>query len=72
MKSKITPVFTPSAAPDLVEQFDSHAETHGIEKMIGEKVVSLTTEGRCRVLATQSGKIIHARSVILAKRCFQT
>ncbi len=52
--------------PGLVEQFEQHADSHGIEKLIGEKVISLTLKDRCRIVTTESGKTLHGRTVILA------
>ncbi len=54
------------SGPDLVAQFEAHASRYGIVKLIGEKVVELTTMDRCRVVITASGKEIHGRALILA------
>lgn len=54
------------SGPDLVAQFEDHASRYGIVKLIGEKVVELTTMDRCRVIITASGKEIHGRALILA------
>jgi len=52
--------------PNLVEQFEKHADGYGITKLIGEKVTSLSLKDRCRILTTESGKEIHGRTAILA------
>jgi len=52
--------------PDLVNQFEEHADAYGIEKLIGEKITDIEIRGRCKVLSTASGQEIHARSVIMA------
>jgi alkyl hydroperoxide reductase subunit F len=54
------------AGPALVEQFETHAESYGITKLIGERVTGLSTKGRCRIVTTASGKEIHGRTAILA------
>jgi NADH-dependent peroxiredoxin subunit F len=60
------PGFQMVSGPDLVSSFNNHAEEYGIEKLIGEKVVGLRFENRCKVLKTASGREIHARALIIA------
>ncbi|MEA3277516.1 MAG: glutaredoxin 3, partial [Pseudomonadota bacterium] len=57
--------------PDLVGQFEQHAEQYGIEKLIGEQVTGIGLDGRCKVLTTASGREIRARAVILASGAFK-
>lgn len=52
--------------PDLVAQFEEHADRYGITKLIGERVTGLTIKDRCRIVTTASGKEIHGRTAILA------
>jgi len=54
------------AGPDLVTQFEAHADRYGITKLIGEKVTGLAVEDRCRIVTTASGKRLRGRTVILA------
>ncbi len=52
--------------PDLVAQFNAHADEYKIEKLIGEKVVDLRLEGRCKIVRTASGREIRGRTLIVA------
>jgi alkyl hydroperoxide reductase subunit F len=52
--------------PDLVAQFNEHADEYDIEKLIGEKVVALELDGREKILRTASGREIRGKSVIIA------
>ncbi|MCP4769761.1 MAG: glutaredoxin 3 [Gammaproteobacteria bacterium] len=52
--------------PDLVAQFNAHVDEYQIEKLIGEKVVDLRLEGRCKIVRTASGREIRGRSLIVA------
>ncbi len=52
--------------PDLVAQFEEHVNQQGIDKLIGERVNNIEIQSRCKVLKTDSGKVINARVVILA------
>ena len=52
--------------PDLVAQFNEHADEYQIEKLIGEKVVDLSLEGRCKIVHTASGREIRGKTVIVA------
>jgi len=57
--------------PDLVQQFVNHTLEYHVEKMLGERVSEITFDGRCKVLKTDSGKEIYARSVIIATGAFK-
>ena len=57
--------------PDLVQQFADHADQYGIEKLIGERVSSIRVDSRCRVIRTESGREIHASTVIVASGAFK-
>ncbi|MEW8230793.1 MAG: glutaredoxin 3 [Candidatus Thiodiazotropha endolucinida] len=52
--------------PALVSQFEEHADSYGITKLIGERVTGLSVKDRCRIVSTASGKEIHGRTAILA------
>ena len=60
------PGFQMITGPDLVAKFNDHADQYGIEKLIGEKVVSLRLEGRCKVVQTASGREIYGKALIIA------
>jgi len=57
--------------PQLVEQFEQQADDLDFTKMIGERITSISTMDRCKILSTASGKEIHARTVILASGAFK-
>lgn len=57
--------------PDLVQQFTTHVDQYGIEKLIGERVVQIDLDGRCKVIQTDSGREIHASTVIVASGAFK-
>jgi alkyl hydroperoxide reductase subunit F len=52
--------------PDLVAQFNAHADEYDIEKLIGEKVVELKLDGRCKIVRTASGREIRGKTLIVA------
>ena len=60
------PGFQMITGPELVAKFNEHADEYGIEKMVGEKVVGLRLEDRCKVVQTASGREIHGKTLILA------
>lgn len=60
------PGFEMITGPDLVDRFNGHADQYGIEKLVGEKVVGVRLEGRCKVVQTASGREIHAKTLIVA------
>ena len=60
------PGFQMITGPELVAKFNQHADEYEIEKLVGEKVVGLRLEGRCKVVQTASGREIHAKTLILA------
>ena len=52
--------------PDLVAQFNAHADEYKIEKLIGEKVIDLKLDGRCKIVHTASGREIRGKTLIVA------
>jgi alkyl hydroperoxide reductase subunit F len=60
------PGFQMITGPELVAKFNEHADEYGIEKLVGEKVVGLRREGRCKVVQTASGREIHGKTLIVA------
>ncbi len=60
------PGFQMISGPELVTKFNAHADEYGIEKLVGEKVVGLSLEGRCKVVQTVSGRKIHGKTLIVA------
>jgi alkyl hydroperoxide reductase subunit F len=52
--------------PQLVAQFNDHADEYDIEKLIGEKVVELSLDGRCKIVRTASGREIRGKTLIIA------
>jgi len=57
--------------PDLVENLIAHADRYDIEKMVGERVNSISMKGCCKIIKTDSGKEIPARAVIIASGAFK-
>ena len=60
------PGFQMITGPELVAKFNQHADEYGIEKLVGEKVVGLRLEGRCKVVQIASGREIHGKTLIVA------
>jgi alkyl hydroperoxide reductase subunit F len=60
------PGFQLITGPDLVARFNEHAKQYGIDQHVGEKVVSLGFNGRCKVVTTASGKKFPTRALIVA------
>ncbi len=65
------PGFQLISGPDLAKQFTEHADQYNIEKMLGEKVVSVDFDGRCKVINTLSNKTIHAKTIIIASGAYK-
>lgn len=65
------PTYQMVTGPDLVQQFTSHVDQYGIDKQIGERVASIRLDGRCKVIRTESGREIYARTVIVASGAFK-
>ncbi len=65
------PGFQLITGPDLVQRFSEHAEQYGIERIIGEKVIDLEIDNRCKLIRTSSGRTIRAKSVIVATGAFK-
>ncbi len=55
-----------TTGPQLVAQFEAHADRHAIHKFIGEQVTAIEPVNRCRHVKTASGKTLRRRTVILA------
>lgn len=55
-----------TTGPQLVAQFESHADRHEVHKFIGEQVTAIELINRCRHIKTASGKTLRGRTVILA------
>jgi len=60
------PGFQMITGPELVAKFNEHADEYGIEKLVGEKVVGLRLDGRCKVVQTASGREILGKTLIVA------
>ena len=65
------PGFQMITGPDLVQQFEEHMDQYGIDKLVGEKVTGLRFEDRCKILETAAGRVIRARSAIIATGAFK-
>lgn len=60
------PGFQMITGPDLVQQLSDHVDQYDIEKRLGEKVCSITQEGRCKIIKTNANQEIHAKAAIIA------
>jgi len=60
------PGFDLITGPDLVAKFFAQAERYGIDQLVGETVVDLRLEGRCKVIALESLREVCAHSVVIA------
>jgi alkyl hydroperoxide reductase subunit F len=60
------PGFQLISGPELVEQFSSHVDLHGIERMLGERITGIGFRDRCKMINLASGKMVPAKSVIIA------
>jgi alkyl hydroperoxide reductase subunit F len=60
------PGFRMITGPELVAQFNEHADEYEIEKLIGEKVIDLSLDGRCKIVRTASGREIRGKTLIIA------
>lgn len=60
------PGFQMITGPELVAKFHQHVDEYEIDKLIGEKVVGLRLEGRCKIIQTASGREIHGKTLIIA------
>ena len=52
--------------PDLAEQMIAQVNRYPMEKLIGEWVVGLRLDGRCKVIELESGRRVCASTVIIA------
>jgi alkyl hydroperoxide reductase subunit F len=60
------PGFDEITGPELVQKFHEQATRYGVEQLIGERVIGLQMDGRCKVLELASGRTICAKAVIVA------
>ena len=65
------PGFQLITGPDLVQQFEAHMDQYEVDKLVGEKVIGLRFEDRCKILETASGRELRARAVIVATGAFK-
>ncbi len=56
---------------ELAQKLVEHAEHYQIDKLLGERVSSIEVRGCCKVIRTESGKEIEARSVVIASGAFK-
>jgi len=52
--------------PDLVQRVHRQTQQYNIAELIGERVASLRTDGRTRIVDLESGREVHALTVIIA------
>jgi len=60
------PGFDLVAGPDLADRYHEQAAKYEIAELIGERVVGLSLDGRCKVLDLESGRSVRASTVIIA------
>ena len=60
------PGFGAISGPDLAERYHEQAAKYEIAELIGERVVGLSVEGRCKVIELESGRSVRASTVIIA------
>jgi len=60
------PGFDEITGPDLAQRYHEQAAQYGIHELIGERVVGLHLEGRCKVIELESGRTICASTLIIA------
>jgi len=58
--------FSDIEALDLIKNFDEHVEKYGIEKKLGQEVVSIDLDGKIKKVATSDGKTYFTRTIIVA------
>ncbi|MDP8235987.1 MAG: glutaredoxin 3 [Candidatus Erginobacter occultus] len=57
--------------PDLVERMLDHLGRYQVDRLIGERVVSIEVRETCKVLHTESDREVQARAVIIASGAFK-
>jgi alkyl hydroperoxide reductase subunit F len=60
------PGFDLVTGPDLAQQYHDQAVKYEITELIGERVVGLDLDGRCKVINLESGRAVRASTVIIA------
>lgn len=60
------PGFKMISGPDLVQSFYQHAEEHGIQMLIGERVTEIEVHARAKSIKLASGRDISSKTVIVA------
>jgi alkyl hydroperoxide reductase subunit F len=60
------PGFDSVTGPDLADRYHEQAAKYEIAELIGERVVGLSLDGRCKVLDLESGRSVRASTVIIA------
>ena len=57
--------------PELAERMFAHLNRYQIDRMIGERVVSIEIRETCKVLHTAAGGEVQARAVVIASGAFK-
>ncbi|MGD0998697.1 MAG: FAD-dependent oxidoreductase, partial [Thermoleophilia bacterium] len=60
------PGFDLVSGPDLAARYHEQAARYEIAELIGERVVGLSLDGRCKVVDLESGRSVRASTVIIA------
>ncbi len=60
------PGFDLVTGPDLADRYHEQAAKYEIAELIGERVVGLSLDGRCKVVDLESGRSVRASTVIIA------
>jgi alkyl hydroperoxide reductase subunit F len=60
------PGFDLVSGPDLAARYHEQAARYEIAELIGERVVGLSLDGRCKVIDLESGRSVRASTVIIA------
>jgi alkyl hydroperoxide reductase subunit F len=60
------PGFDLVTGPDLADRYHEQAAKYEIAELIGESVVGLSLDGRCKVIELESGRSVRASTVIIA------
>ncbi len=60
------PGFDLVSGPDLAARYHEQAARYEIAELIGERVVGLSIDGRCKVIDLESGRSVRASTVIIA------
>ena len=60
------PGFELVTGPDLADSYHEQAAKYEIAELIGEHVIGLSLDGRCKVVELESGRSVRASTVIIA------